>query len=198
MRIILTTAFVISSLLGLQQDLSAQAKTTSTKKSAQNIIKECQRPSNLRTNQQPEYQPMIADGVVTSSSNEKTGAGNGTGLGYGRGDGTIGREKVTEETNPLPPAMIKVEPNADVSVYSKPRAVYTPEAKAKSIQGEVVLRVTFLATGKIGKISVVKGLPMGLTKQAKEAAAKIKFEPARQHCADVTIRKNVVFNFILY
>jgi TonB family protein len=45
------------------------------------------------------------------------------------------------------------------------------------VSGVVVLRVQFLATGKVGEITVLKALPNGLTEQAIAAARKITFQP---------------------
>ena len=60
----------------------------------------------------------------------------------------------------------------------KPYPRYTDEARNNSVSGNVILRVLLKANGDIGRITVIKGLPFGLTQQAVRAAAAIKFLPA--------------------
>jgi TonB family protein len=62
----------------------------------------------------------------------------------------------------------------------------------------VVLRVTFLDSGEIGRISVISGLGNGLTEQAVEAAKKIKFEPATKDGKSVSVTKPVEYLFTIY
>ena len=62
----------------------------------------------------------------------------------------------------------------NVKIFSKRRADYTDKAREHEIQGTVLLRVTFLASGEIGGIAPVTGLPYGLTEQAIAAAREIK------------------------
>ena len=66
------------------------------------------------------------------------------------------------------------------------------------VEGVVRLRVTFLASGKVGEVTVVSGLPNGLTEQAIEAARKIKFEPAKKDGVAYTVTKLVEYTFTLY
>ncbi|HMS41609.1 MAG TPA: TonB family protein [Pyrinomonadaceae bacterium] len=65
-----------------------------------------------------------------------------------------------------------------LEIISETKAQYTKKARQKETQGKVILRATFLANGKIGKISVINGLPDGLTKEAISVAKQIKFKPA--------------------
>jgi TonB family protein len=85
-----------------------------------------------------------------------------------------------------------------VEFYSKPRAHYTDAARANDIQGDVTLRVTFLSSGEIGNISVVNGLPYGLTEQAIEAAKQIEFEPKKINGVPVTATMAVQYSFTIY
>ena len=82
-----------------------------------------------------------------------------------------------------------------LQIISKPRPVYTEEARRNDIQGTVELRVTFLASGEIGDISPVKGLEFGLTEKAMESARKIKFRPATKNGVPVTVTKVVTWTF---
>ena len=50
----------------------------------------------------------------------------------------------------------------------------------------------------IGAISIVNGLPNGLTEQAIAAARGIRFEPAMKNGVPYTIVRNVEFSFTMY
>jgi TonB family protein len=63
-------------------------------------------------------------------------------------------------------------------ILSKPVPIYTDEARAKKIEGEVLLEVNFEATGKIHVLRVVRGLGHGLDDAAVRAAEQIRFKPA--------------------
>lgn len=63
-------------------------------------------------------------------------------------------------------------------INSKPKPSYTKVARRSGIQGFVVLRLLLSASGKIGRVRVVKGLPAGLTENAIRAACKMEFKPA--------------------
>jgi len=124
-----------------------------------------------------------------------SGSGNGDGSGSGTGDGTEGR-------NAPPPPPKKVEPVAVVSVpfklISKPKPPYTDAARQNAVTGTVRLRVIFLASGQIGSISPVSGLPYGLTEQAIAAARGIKFEPAKKNGVPITSSKIMEYSFTIY
>jgi TonB family protein len=63
-------------------------------------------------------------------------------------------------------------------VISEPKARYTPEAEAARVQGEVTLKVRFLASGQLEVIGVVNGLGHGLGEEARHVAESIRFKPA--------------------
>jgi len=63
-------------------------------------------------------------------------------------------------------------------ILSKPTPNYTEEARAKRIEGEVLLEVIFEATGRLRVLRVVKGLGHGLDDSAVRAAEQIRFKPA--------------------
>ena len=63
-------------------------------------------------------------------------------------------------------------------------------------QGVVRVRVEFLASGEIGKVSLVSGLSGTLSEDALEAAKKIKFEPAIKNGNSVSTIKQVEYNFL--
>lgn len=61
-----------------------------------------------------------------------------------------------------------------------------------------MLRVTFLASGKIGNVTVIKGLKFGLSAQAVEAAKRVLFEPERKNGKARTVTKSMEYSFTIY
>ena len=83
-------------------------------------------------------------------------------------------------------------------IQSKPRPAYTGEAQQNNVQGTVALSVTFLASGQIGNIDAVRGLPSGLTNQAILAARRITFDPMLIDGRPVSVTKEIEYSFSLY
>jgi TonB family protein len=83
-------------------------------------------------------------------------------------------------------------------MLSKPAPYYTDDARKNQVTGTVVLRVVFSSTGSVSNISVVRGLPNGLSEQAIAAARKIKFEPAMKDGRPVSVSMLLEYNFNLY
>lgn len=139
----------------------------------------------------------IGSGRGTGQGNGNgTGAGNGNGSGFGNGDGN-GNGNGTGDgdgDSPPPPAGV----TQAMKILSKPKPSYTDSARQNQVQGTVILRVTFLASGAIGSISPVKGLPNGLTEQAIAAARSIRFEPAKRGGIGQTVTKQVEYTFSIY
>jgi TonB family protein len=69
-------------------------------------------------------------------------------------------------------------PTSGVEITFKPNPVYTDEARALKLEGEVLLEVLFQAGGQLHVNRVVKGLGHGLDEAAMAAANKIRFKPA--------------------
>jgi TonB family protein len=67
-----------------------------------------------------------------------------------------------------------------VEILFKPKPEYTDEARAKKIEGEVLLQVTFASSGEVRIERVVQGLGYGLDNTAQSAARQIRFRPAQQ------------------
>jgi TonB family protein len=82
-----------------------------------------------------------------------------------------------------------------VEITSKPNPVYTEEARDLHIQGDVVLRVVFRASGQIQILGVSQGLGHGLDEAAVRAAQAIQFKPARRNGqpTDTTATLQIVF-----
>lgn len=81
----------------------------------------------------------------------------------------------TVQSRPAASATAKIIP---AEILSKPLPIYTEEARAKRIEGEVLLEVVFESTGKIHVVKVVRGLGHGLDDAAVRAAEQIRFKPA--------------------
>lgn len=96
-------------------------------------------------------------------------------------------------------ATISIQEDKPLRIIEKPRPAYpVSEGGTICVQGTITLRVQFLASGKIGKISPISELPYGLTEKAIEAAEKIKFEPAIKNGKPITVAKSVQFSFTIY
>lgn len=120
-------------------------------------------------------------GVVTS-----TGFGGGVAVGNARtssgatvrsagfGDADVPAPP-TVQSHPAPSAAAKLIP---AEILSKPIPIYTDEARAKRIEGEVLLEVVLEASGKLRVLKVVRGLGHGLDDAAVRAAEQIRFKPA--------------------
>lgn len=95
---------------------------------------------------------------------------------------------------------LPVQPNqtSKIRITSKPRAYYTDLARFFAMAGRVRVRVTFLSTGEIGSVAVVKSLPFGLTQKAVEAAKGIKFEPALKNGLPIATTVIVEYGFTIY
>ncbi len=128
-----------------------------------------------------------------SGAGSGTGSGYGSGLGSGNGSGT-GDGNSGVGTPPPPPVGV----TAGLKILSKPRPGYTDSARQANIQGTVILRVTFLASGQIGSIAPVKGLPSGLTEQAIAAARRISFEPAKRNGIGQSVTRQIEYTFSIY
>jgi periplasmic protein TonB len=91
-------------------------------------------------------------------------------------DGTLARV-LDSETNSEKILSAKAV-DTRVVITSKPKPAYTKEARRLGVQGFVVFRVALSASGKVGRIRVLKRLPAGLTENAIRAACKLEFKPA--------------------
>jgi TonB family protein len=82
-----------------------------------------------------------------------------------------------------------------VEILSKPKPVYTEEARGRRIEGEVLLQVLFAASGEVHVLATVRGLGYGLDENAVAAAEAIHFRPAERAgvTADSTAVVHIVF-----
>lgn len=90
------------------------------------------------------------------------------------------------------PAAARVIP---AEILSKPTPIYTDEARAQRIEGEVLLEVVLEASGKVRVVRVVRGLGHGLDDAAVRAAEQIHFKPATQdgQPSDSTAVLHIIF-----
>jgi len=91
--------------------------------------------------------------------------------------------------------IVNQNPDVPVSILSKPQPVYTAEGRNLKIEGEVVLDLIFLASGKVQVLRVAKGLGHGLDEAAMEAAREIQFKPAKRdgEAVDFPARVRIIF-----
>jgi TonB family protein len=107
----------------------------------------------------------------------------------GFGSGEVAVRKPRQRQRPA------ASPDTPVAIISKPRPVYTDEARRLRIEGEVVLEVTFPASGQVRVLRVLGSLGHGLDEAAIEAAQEIEYKPARRdgRPVDHTATLRVVF-----
>src|ERR1700733_4152709 len=137
-----------------------------------------------------------AKGVVAS-----TGFGNGVAVGSpgGSGHGSVQQGVFADEhavaAGPKAKQTTVASKTTPVEILFKPKPAYTDEARAKKIEGEVSLKVTFTAAGDVQVQSVGKGLGYGLDESAQAAARQIRFRPAQQdgQPVDSTAIVHIVF-----
>lgn len=87
--------------------------------------------------------------------------------------------------------------STNLEVLSKPAVQYTSEARKLKVQGDVVLRVTFLASGQVVVNGVVHGLGHGLDAEARRVAEQIRFRPATRDGHPIDLTTNIVITFQL-
>jgi TonB family protein len=115
-----------------------------------------------------------------------------SGPGYGNGTGGVhGKAGIVSPSgfDAKPDASISSavvhspvhESGKPVEILGRGRPDYTEEGRKLGIQGEVLLRVRFTASGQVSVLSVVQGLGHGLDEQAERAAEKIRFKPAESN-----------------
>jgi TonB family protein len=137
-----------------------------------------------------------ARGIVAS-----TGFGNGVATGGNSSGprGTVQQGVFADEKAAAPAPKVRATAATSntkpVEILFKPRPQYTDEARAKKIEGEVLLQVIFTASGEVRVQRVVQGLGYGLDDSAESAARQIRFHPAQQggQPVDSTAIVHIVF-----
>ncbi len=141
--------------------------------------------------------PAVAPhGVVKSA-----GFGDSTRFATGGGGGVVsGRVGSVGLPGYAPvsagPVVVFSEPQStSVEVISKPPVRYPTEARQLRVEGDVVLSVTFSASGQVLVHGVLRGLGHGLDQEAVRVAQQIRFRPATVNGrpVDVTTRVTIAF-----
>jgi len=90
-----------------------------------------------------------------------------------------------------------VSVDVPLEITFKPTPVYSDEARALKLEGDVVLEVEFSASRMVKVLRVVRGLGHGLDEAATKAAESIRFKPAESHGRPVDFRTTVHIVFRL-
>ena len=141
----------------------------------------------------PGYGAVPSGKVGSAGIPGATGTGN-TGSNYGR----VASAAMPSTTQVAAAPRQGVEPVAtNLEVLSKPPVQYTAEARQLKVEGDVVLRVTFLASGQVVVQNVVHGLGHGLDEEARRVAQQIHFRPATRDGRPVDITTTITISFQL-
>ena len=90
------------------------------------------------------------------------------------------------------------EVDSPVRIVSRPVPSYTESARKNQVVGVVVLRTVFTSSGSVTNVSVIRGLPDGLSERAIASAKQIKFTPAMKDGRPVSTWVQLEYNFNLY
>ena len=128
-------------------------------------------------------------GVATGNASSSSPRGVVRQAGFGDADVPA---PPTVQSRPAAQAAAKIVP---AEILSKPTPIYTDEARAKRIEGEVLLEVVLEASGKLRVLRIVHGLGHGLDDAAVRAAEQIRFKPALQdgQPSDSTVVLHIIF-----
>ena len=90
------------------------------------------------------------------------------------------------------------EVDSQARILEKPEPQYTESARKNQVNGVVVLRAVFSSSGSVTNISVVRGLPDGLSERAIAAARQIRFVPAMKDGRPISMWVQLEYNFNQY
>jgi len=147
----------------------------------------------------------IGNGLKSGSNAGIVGKVASAGLPGGPGTAAVATQgKVASAAIPKGTAVAAAAPVAvtaptttRLEVLSKPAVQYTPEARQMKVQGDVVLRVTFTASGQVQVQGVVHGLGHGLDEEARRVAQQIRFRPATRNGQAIDLTTNITITFQL-
>jgi TonB family protein len=144
---------------------------------------------------------LLAPAVASAQAKpEECYCSTSVGPGVGRGDGAAyGLPKSGElaRCTGLRVAYRMKDVDRRAKLTNRPEPSYTDAARDNHVEGVVRLRVVLCPSGYVSNVSVVKGLPDGLTRRAILAAYKIEFEPAERDGARVAQFVVLEYNFRL-
>lgn len=134
-------------------------------------------------------------GQVASAGIPASTTGNGNTSYAGKvGSAGIPAATAAPAVRPLTEQQVQA---TDLEVISKPAVQYTAEARQLKVEGDVVLRVTFLASGQVVVQGVVRGLGHGLDEEARRVAGQIRFHPATRNGQPVDTTTTITITFQL-
>jgi TonB family protein len=148
----------------------------------------------------------IGNGLKTGSNAGMVGKVASAGIPGGTGTapsggsyGKVASAGIPAMAAPAPVAQKTAEAptSTNLEVISKPPVQYTTEARQLKVQGDVVLRVTFLANGQVVVQGVVHGLGHGLDEEARRVAQQIRFRPATRDGRPVDMTTTITITFQL-
>jgi len=163
-------------------------------------------------NQGPAVAPHGVVGSTGIGNGLKSGSNSGTlgkvasagipgasGTGPAGNYGKVASAGIPTQTAaaPAPRMMTDQVHSTSVEVLSKPPVIYTNEARQLHVEGDVVLSVTFLATGQVVVHGVVHGLGHGLDEEARRVAEQIRFRPATSNGQPVDVTTKITITFQL-
>ncbi len=118
----------------------------------------------------------FGNGIASPVAGSGTPGGTGSGGVHQGGFGDASAAPAEHKARVAPVAAAEVP----VEIISKPRPVYTDEARKLHIEGEVLLNVVFTAAGRLRVLGVERGLGHGLDEAAVQAAERMRYRPARR------------------
>jgi TonB family protein len=123
------------------------------------------------------------------------GFGDGGGTAAGQSSGHPGSQVQSAgfgdyrtPAAPVRAAVVAAPVSTPVEILSKPKPVYTAEARERHVEGEVQLDVFFRASGQVEVLRVIHGLGLGLDEAAATAASHIRFRPGTRDGSPVDLR----------
>jgi len=150
------------------------------------------------------------DGAAGASGGKLTGAQHVGASGFGGPEGSgqprsrrpVESNLFADDTAPTRSGHTRLISTSDsdsrpAEILFRPKPVYTEEARAKKIEGVVVLKVLFKASGEVVVEQVLQSLGNGLDDSARAAAEQIKFKPALRNGQPVDFTANVQIEFQL-
>lgn len=139
-------------------------------------------------------------GVRQTSFGDSTSGGVPGGTGRGTAavrTGGFGETTGTPPNRAVAPARPAEPAFTPVEILSKPKPVYTEEARNLRLEGQVTLDVVFLSNGSVRILRVNHGLGHGLDEAAQEAALHVHFRPATRAGVPVDMSATIRITFQL-
>jgi TonB family protein len=134
----------------------------------------------------------FGNGTAPAAKTARSGSSDGVHEG-GFGDANSGSPGSGSSSARAQRPVTPVETPAQI--VFKPKPDYTEEARRMRIEGEVLLRVLFSASGEVRVLDTVSALGHGLDDSAVRAARQIRFKPAMREGrpVDSTAVVHIVF-----